>query len=88
LIHIVDAVHHSLTLIADSYNISMKGYEIVAQALAKQGVQHAYGIVGDVCLTQEFPSLNWATQFRVPESAIMGSETSNRLRTLRVIADS
>jgi thiamine pyrophosphate-dependent acetolactate synthase large subunit-like protein len=32
----------------------MRGYDIVAKSLAAQGIQHAYGIVGEIYVTQEF----------------------------------
>ena len=39
----------------------MLGYEVLAQSLAKQGIQHTYGIIGICSLTKESQSLNLAS---------------------------
>lgn len=54
----------------------MLGYEILAQALAKQGVSNAYGIVGTLPLTQASLSSNLVSPFRRLASDTMGSGMS------------
>lgn len=42
--------------INNSDYVTMQGYAILAEALAKQNIQHCYGIVGNFRLIQVFPS--------------------------------
>ena len=56
----------------------MQGYMVLAQALEKNKVQNAYGIVGRSYFIQEFPSLNLDSPCKVLDLNIMGSETNNK----------
>lgn len=46
----------------------MLGYEILAQALAKNGIKNTYGIVGTHNVIQASLSLNWALLSRAQAS--------------------
>lgn len=60
----------------------MLGYEILAQALAKQGVQHTYGIVGTQYFTKVFPLLNLDSPFRELALITMDLEMNSKLPIL------
>jgi hypothetical protein len=63
----------------------MQGYAILAESLAKQKVQHCYGIVGMQLTIQVFQSLSSALPFRATASITMAVGISSRLATVQAI---
>lgn len=57
----------------------MQGYAILAEALAKQNIQHCYGIVGTHPLIKESQSSNSASPFKVLESNTTDAGINSKL---------